>query len=74
VLINHEVNIVDSPRFRHRGVMLDTSRHFLPVPIIKKNLVNFLASRQPLSLSLPTLPRLGCDGVQQVERLSLASG
>ncbi|CAF3928629.1 unnamed protein product, partial [Rotaria sordida] len=38
VVINSSVTIIDSPRFQHRGVMLDTARHFLPVPIIKKNL------------------------------------
>ncbi|UJR22803.1 hypothetical protein I4U23_025834 [Adineta vaga] len=38
VVINSSVNITDSPRFRHRGVMLDSARHFIPVSIIKKNL------------------------------------
>ncbi|CAF0814156.1 unnamed protein product [Adineta ricciae] len=38
VVINSTVSIVDGPRFHHRGVMLDSSRHFLPVSIIKKNL------------------------------------
>ncbi|CAF4499745.1 unnamed protein product [Rotaria socialis] len=38
VVINDSVTLVDSPRFQHRGVMLDTARHFLPVSIIKKNL------------------------------------
>ncbi|CAF0755837.1 unnamed protein product [Rotaria sordida] len=38
VVINSSVTIIDSPRFQHRGVMLDTARHFLPVSIIKKNL------------------------------------
>ncbi|CAF0888569.1 unnamed protein product [Adineta ricciae] len=38
VVINSSVNITDSPRFRHRGIMLDTARHFVPVPVIKKNL------------------------------------
>ena len=42
VVINSSVTIVDSPRFRHRGVMLDSARHFIPVSIIKKNLVGFV--------------------------------
>ncbi|CAF1332276.1 unnamed protein product [Rotaria magnacalcarata] len=38
VVINDSVAIIDSPRFQHRGVLLDSSRRFLPVPLIKKNL------------------------------------
>ncbi|CAF1110759.1 unnamed protein product [Rotaria sordida] len=38
IVINSSVDIIDSPRFRHRGAMLDSARHFLPVSIIKKNL------------------------------------
>ncbi|CAF3944746.1 unnamed protein product [Rotaria sp. Silwood2] len=41
VVINDSVTVIDSPRFQHRGVMLDSARHFLPVPIIKKNLGAF---------------------------------
>ncbi len=32
------VRIEDSPRFRWRGLMIDTGRHFEPVEVIKRNL------------------------------------
>ena len=36
------VTVVDAPRFRHRGLMIDTGRRFLPVKTIK-NIINGLA-------------------------------
>ncbi len=32
----HEVSITDWPRYRWRGILLDCSRHFFPVPVVEK--------------------------------------
>ncbi|KAK6188316.1 hypothetical protein SNE40_004516 [Patella caerulea] len=34
----NNTQIVDKPRFNHRGMLLDTSRHFISVPILMTNL------------------------------------
>ncbi|WP_435352637.1 beta-N-acetylhexosaminidase [Emticicia sp. SJ17W-69] len=32
------VNIIDKPRFEHRGLMVDVGRHFMPISYIKKTI------------------------------------
>ncbi|CAF0932431.1 unnamed protein product [Rotaria sordida] len=38
LVTNASIYIHDWPRFPYRGILLDTARHFLPVPIIKQHL------------------------------------
>ena len=40
-LLQFQINstlLMDFPRFAHRGLMLDSSRHFLPLKVLKQNL------------------------------------
>ena len=72
-----EADIVDQPRFAWRGLLLDAARHFLPVPVMKRNLDGMAAVKlnvlhwhlsddQGFRVESKLLPRLqqvaGADG------------
>ena len=70
------VNIQDKPRFPWRGLMIDASRHFMPVDVIKRNLDGMsavklnvfhwhLSDDQGFRVECKTFPKLtgmGSDG------------
>ena len=70
------VDVSDRPRFRWRGLLLDASRHWMPVPVIKRNLDAMAAVKLNVlhwhlsddqgfrieSRRFPELQRLGSDG------------
>ena len=72
-----EVDITDQPRFAWRGLLIDAARHFMPVPVIKRNIDGMAAVKlnvlhwhltddQGFRAESKTLPRLhevgGADG------------
>jgi len=72
-----EVAIFDEPRFPWRGLMIDSSRHFMPVDMVKRNLDGMAAVKLNVlhwhlvddqgfrveCLALPKLHELGSDGL-----------
>jgi hexosaminidase len=36
--IKNSVTIRDQPRFPYRGILIDTARHFIPIPVLKKQI------------------------------------
>ncbi len=71
------VNIEDHPRFPWRGLLMDVSRHWMPIDIVKRNLDGMAAVKLNVfhwhlsddqgfrvqSLRFPKLQELGSDGL-----------
>jgi hexosaminidase len=71
------ISIEDSPRFPWRGLMIDSSRHFIPVDVIKRNLDGMAAVKLNVfhwhlsdnqgfrveSKKFPKLQEMGSDGL-----------
>ncbi|KAJ3375437.1 hypothetical protein GGF31_004555 [Allomyces arbusculus] len=67
------LSIVDWPRFQHRGFLLDTARHFYPVPVLLKLLDGMAATKlnvfhfhlidsQAFPVALANMPSLAAKG------------
>ncbi|KUI66373.1 Beta-hexosaminidase 2 [Cytospora mali] len=72
-LVNAPIDIEDSPTYVHRGLMLDTARHWFPVDDIKRtidamsyNKLNKLhvhvTDSQSWPLEIPSIPELSAKG------------
>ena len=71
------VNIKDQPRFPWRGMLIDVSRHFIPVDVLKRNIDGMAAVKMNVlhwhlsddqgfrveSRNFPRLTQMGSDGM-----------
>ncbi|TYH30966.1 hypothetical protein ES288_A01G137400v1 [Gossypium darwinii] len=75
--------IFDQPRFSYRGLLIDTSRHYLPVPVIKKvidsmsyaklNVMHWhIVDTQSFPLEIPSYPKLWDGAYSPSERYTVA--
>ena len=66
-------HIVDYPRFKYRGVLLDTSRHFFSIEEIK-NLIDIMAAHKLNTLHLHFADdegfRVGLDGYPRITKIA----
>ncbi|KAH0713897.1 hypothetical protein KY289_009856 [Solanum tuberosum] len=81
----HQVpwTIVDRPRFSYRGLLIDTSRHYLPLPVILKvidsmayaklNVLHWhIVDTQSFPLEIPSFPKLWNGAYSSSERYTVA--
>ncbi|KAL6909977.1 hypothetical protein ACP4OV_001235 [Aristida adscensionis] len=74
--------IVDMPRFPYRGLLIDTSRHYLPVPVIKSvidsmtfsklNILHWhIVDEESFPLEIPSYPKLWNGAYSYSERYTM---
>ncbi|KAK9141411.1 hypothetical protein Scep_011092 [Stephania cephalantha] len=75
--------IIDQPRFQYRGLLIDTSRHYQPLPMIKNvidamtytklNVLHWhIVDSQSFPLEIPSYPKLWKGAYSSSERYTMA--
>ncbi|KAL6909976.1 hypothetical protein ACP4OV_001234 [Aristida adscensionis] len=75
-------SILDMPRFPYRGLLIDTSRHYLPVPVIKSvidsmtysklNVLHWhIVDEQSFPIEIPSYPELWDGAYSHSERYTM---